>query len=83
MRPVRVGAADQGELLRHGASIPRGCDNLGPRATEVPLTTSSVIIRPLTGADRIVADTDTGNRPMAAAFERPGYGVTARRIVMT
>ena len=34
------------------------------------------------GADRIVADTDTGNRPMAAAFERAGYRVTARRIVM-
>lgn len=35
------------------------------------------------GAERIVADTDTGNRPMAAAFERGGYRVTARRIVMT
>jgi RimJ/RimL family protein N-acetyltransferase len=35
------------------------------------------------GAERIVADTDTGNRPMAAAFERAGYRVTARRIVMT
>jgi RimJ/RimL family protein N-acetyltransferase len=34
------------------------------------------------GADRIVADTDTGNRPMAAAFGRAGYRVTARRIVM-
>jgi RimJ/RimL family protein N-acetyltransferase len=34
------------------------------------------------GADRIVADTDTGNRPMAAAFERAGYRVTGRRIVM-
>jgi RimJ/RimL family protein N-acetyltransferase len=35
------------------------------------------------GAERIVADTDTGNLPMAAAFERAGYRVTARRIVMT
>jgi RimJ/RimL family protein N-acetyltransferase len=35
------------------------------------------------GAERIVADTDTGNRPMAAAFERAAYRVTARRIVMT
>jgi RimJ/RimL family protein N-acetyltransferase len=35
------------------------------------------------GAERILADTDTGNRPMAAAFQRAGYGVTARRIVMT
>lgn len=35
------------------------------------------------GAERIVADTDTGNHPMAAAFERAGYRVTARRIVMT
>jgi RimJ/RimL family protein N-acetyltransferase len=35
------------------------------------------------GAERILADTDTGNRPMAAAFERAGYRVTARRIVMT
>lgn len=35
------------------------------------------------GADRILADTDTGNRPMAVAFERAGYRVTARRIVMT
>lgn len=35
------------------------------------------------GADRIRADTDTGNGPMAAAFERAGYRVTARRIVMT
>jgi RimJ/RimL family protein N-acetyltransferase len=35
------------------------------------------------GAARIIADTDTGNRPMAAAFERAGYRVTARRIVMT
>lgn len=34
------------------------------------------------GAARIIADTDTGNRPMAAAFERAGYRVTARRIVM-
>jgi RimJ/RimL family protein N-acetyltransferase len=34
------------------------------------------------GAERIVADTDTGNRPMAAAFERAGYRVTTRRIVM-
>jgi RimJ/RimL family protein N-acetyltransferase len=35
------------------------------------------------GAERILADTDTGNHPMAAAFERAGYLVTARRIVMT
>jgi RimJ/RimL family protein N-acetyltransferase len=35
------------------------------------------------GAERIVADTDTGNLPMAAAFERAGYRVTARRMVMT
>ena len=35
------------------------------------------------GADRIVADTDTGNQPMAAAFERAGYRVIGRRIVMT
>lgn len=35
------------------------------------------------GADRVVADTDTGNVPMAAAFERAGYRVTGRRIVMT
>jgi RimJ/RimL family protein N-acetyltransferase len=35
------------------------------------------------GAARIVADTDTGNGPMAAAFGRAGYRVTARRIVMT
>jgi len=35
------------------------------------------------GAERVLADTDTGNRPMAAAFERAGYRVTARRIVMT
>jgi RimJ/RimL family protein N-acetyltransferase len=34
------------------------------------------------GADRVVADTDTGNRPMASAFERAGYRVTARRLVM-
>ncbi len=35
------------------------------------------------GAERIVADTDTGDRPMAAAIGRAGYRVTARRIVMT
>jgi RimJ/RimL family protein N-acetyltransferase len=34
------------------------------------------------GEDRIVADTDTGNVPMHAAFERSGYEVTARRVVM-
>ena len=34
------------------------------------------------GEDRIVADTDTGNVPMHAAFERAGYEVTARRVVM-
>jgi ribosomal protein S18 acetylase RimI-like enzyme len=34
------------------------------------------------GADHILADTDTGNAPMAAAFARAGYRVTARRIVM-
>ena len=34
------------------------------------------------GAERIVADTDTGNTPMAAAFARAGYAVTAQRVVM-
>jgi RimJ/RimL family protein N-acetyltransferase len=34
------------------------------------------------GADRVVADTDTGNAPMAAAFARAGYAVTAHRVVM-
>ena len=34
------------------------------------------------GAERILADTDTGNRPMAAAFERTGYRVTGARIVL-
>jgi RimJ/RimL family protein N-acetyltransferase len=34
------------------------------------------------GEDRIVADTDTGNAPMHAAFERSGYEVTGRRVVM-
>ncbi|NUR88482.1 MAG: GNAT family N-acetyltransferase [Nonomuraea sp.] len=33
------------------------------------------------GATRIVADTDTGNVPMAAAFERAGYRVFAVRLV--
>jgi hypothetical protein len=75
MRPVRVGGADQGELLGHGTSIPRGCDNLGPRALEVPLTTSNITIRPLTGKglDRLLA------------LEGPSYGRAngdARPIVM-
>jgi RimJ/RimL family protein N-acetyltransferase len=35
------------------------------------------------GAEVIKADTDTGNGPMAAAFARAGYQVTARRIVMS
>jgi RimJ/RimL family protein N-acetyltransferase len=34
------------------------------------------------GADRVVADTDTGNAPMAAAFTRAGYRVIGHRIVM-
>jgi ribosomal protein S18 acetylase RimI-like enzyme len=34
------------------------------------------------GAELIRADTDVGNAPMAAAFARAGYRVTARRIVM-
>jgi ribosomal protein S18 acetylase RimI-like enzyme len=34
-----------------------------------------------TGADRIRADTDTTNTPMAAAFERAGYRVFAIRVV--
>ena len=34
------------------------------------------------GADRVVADTDTGNAPMAAAFAAAGYAVTAQRVVM-
>jgi ribosomal protein S18 acetylase RimI-like enzyme len=35
------------------------------------------------GAEVIKADTDTGNVPMAAAFTRAGYEVTARRIMMS
>lgn len=35
------------------------------------------------GAEVVKADTDTGNAPMAAAFTRAGYQVTARRIIMT
>jgi RimJ/RimL family protein N-acetyltransferase len=35
------------------------------------------------GAQVIKADTDTGNGPMAAAFARAGYQVTARRIVLS
>lgn len=34
------------------------------------------------GADRITADTDTTNEPMAAAFNRAGYRVTQRRLAM-
>lgn len=34
-----------------------------------------------TGAERIVADTDTTNRPMAAAFDRAGYRTFAIRLV--
>lgn len=35
------------------------------------------------GAQRIVAMTDVGNRPMAAAFERGGYRNTATRLVLS
>jgi len=35
------------------------------------------------GADRIRADTDLGNRPMAAAFERAGYQNFAIRLVLS
>ena len=35
------------------------------------------------GADTIHADTDLGNRPMAAAFERTGYRDYARRLVLS
>ena len=35
------------------------------------------------GADRVIADTDTGNAPMAAAFAKAGYQVTAQRIVLS
>jgi ribosomal protein S18 acetylase RimI-like enzyme len=34
------------------------------------------------GADRIVADTDATNTPMAAAFARAGYPVTQERVFM-
>ncbi|MFJ3922540.1 GNAT family N-acetyltransferase [Streptomyces sp. NPDC090022] len=34
------------------------------------------------GADRITATTDTVNLPMAAAFDRAGYAVTAHRLIM-
>lgn len=36
-----------------------------------------------TGAEVIRADTDLGNRPMAAAFERAGYRNFARRLVLS
>ena len=32
------------------------------------------------GADRIIANTDVANRPMAAAFAKAGYPVTGYRI---
>ncbi|SEL82366.1 GNAT family N-acetyltransferase [Nonomuraea pusilla] len=35
------------------------------------------------GAERIVADTDTGNVPMARAFERAGYRAFAVRLVIS
>ncbi|TXK41221.1 GNAT family N-acetyltransferase [Nonomuraea sp. C10] len=35
------------------------------------------------GADRVVADTDTGNVPMARAFERAGYELFAVRLVLS
>lgn len=35
------------------------------------------------GAERVVADTDTGNAPMAAAFAQAGYRVIGQRVVMT
>jgi len=35
------------------------------------------------GATLIRADTDLDNRPMAAAFERAGYRVTGRRLVLS
>lgn len=35
------------------------------------------------GADRVVADTDTANAPMAAAFAAAGWTVTARRLVLS
>jgi GNAT superfamily N-acetyltransferase len=34
------------------------------------------------GAERILADTDTKNRPMAAAFDAAGYRNTSVRIVL-
>ncbi|MGP4111252.1 GNAT family N-acetyltransferase [Streptomyces sp. 4N509B] len=36
-----------------------------------------------TGADRVVASTDVGNAPMAAAFARAGYPVVQHRFCMT
>ena len=36
-----------------------------------------------TGATAIRADTDLENRPMAAAFERAGYRVHGRRLVVS
>jgi ribosomal protein S18 acetylase RimI-like enzyme len=35
------------------------------------------------GAERIGADTDVTNRPMAAAFVRAGYPVTQRRLILS
>jgi RimJ/RimL family protein N-acetyltransferase len=35
------------------------------------------------GAERIVADTDTTNVPMARAFERAGYRTFAIRLVLS
>jgi RimJ/RimL family protein N-acetyltransferase len=34
------------------------------------------------GAERVVADTDTGNIPMAAAFTQAGFRVIGQRVVM-
>jgi RimJ/RimL family protein N-acetyltransferase len=34
------------------------------------------------GAERVVADTDTGNVPMAAAFAQAGFRVIGQRVVM-
>jgi RimJ/RimL family protein N-acetyltransferase len=35
------------------------------------------------GAERVVADTDSGNTPMARAFERAGYELFAVRLVLS
>jgi ribosomal protein S18 acetylase RimI-like enzyme len=58
-------------------------EHRGHRYADEILAEITRILAVEAGATRIRADTDLGNRPMAAAFDRMGYRITGRRLVLS